>query len=173
MRKLKTLVAAAGLASLAAQGAVVNYTLSGTSDNGTVVSGTFSFNTTTIGANYTSTLALDDLISFSVSLTSIPAVDGAPATTFQKGINTSSIFEINTDGSGAITHFSPGFDDNADGYSLNPFQPNQGTLEHISDGLSDTITWSYAQVPEVSTYAMAVGLGLAGFAGARSWRNRR
>jgi len=157
-----TAVVAGGLSAISAQGALVTYNLSGTGSGGTVASGTFSFDTNVIGVSYFGFSALDDLTSFSVTLSSIPG--GGPAsTTFAKGVDSSFLFPIATDSSGVILDFNPGFTTNVDGYSLSPSFPNAGSLEWSGGGTVDSMTWSYSTVPEVGPMAVATGLGLIGF----------
>lgn len=170
MKNFSVVLAAVGMSVLGAHGAVVTYELGGTGVDGTVASGTFSFDTTVIGAGYDNFSALSDLISFSVTLSSIAG--GSASTTFTKGVDTSSFFVASMDGFGAFTDFNPGFDENADGYTLNPFSENQATLEHSGLGVSEAITWNYTQVPEVGPTALGAGLGLLGFMGVRAWRRR-
>ncbi len=163
MNRIMTAVVAGGLAAMSAQGALVTYNLSGTGSGGTVASGTFSFDTDVIGADYSNTEALDVLTSFSVTLSSIPG--GGPAsTTFAKGVNTpADIFVISTDSNGVLTDVIPGFQENADGYSLSPSFLNTGLLRWSNVGGVDNVTWSYSAVPEVGPMAVATGLGLIGF----------
>lgn len=170
MRKIAAWLTAVVVTASASQGAMVYYSLSGSSLNGTVVSGSFSFDSTVIGPNYNGLTALDDLTTFSVTLSSIPGA-GPSSTSFSKGVDTSSVFVISTDGAGEITDFSPEFDENADGYSMQQGGVNTTLLLHDLEPFgADSITWSFTQVPEVGEASVAVALGLLGFLGFRRWR---
>jgi len=174
MRRLESILLALGMSAVASQAAVVTYSLTGTTEGGLlVVSGSFSFDTATIGANFT---PLDDnalpyLTSFNLSISGIP---GTPtSTTFSKAADTTTYFLMQTDGDGEITNFSPGFDTpNADGYTLAPAGVNVSTLEDQSFAVSEAISWNYTQVPELSASTIGVGLGLLGLAGVRALRRR-
>jgi hypothetical protein len=175
MRRLAALALALGITSVGAQAAIVHYSLTGVTEFGTVISGSFSFDTATIGPNYseTSALTLDPvpLLSFTVSLTSVP---GTPTSTSFNLSNESTFFVIATDGAGNLVNFTPGFSTNADGYSLDPWDNNASNLLKVTDPVFvDGIIWQYTQVPELSHTALGAGLGLLGFVGLRAWRNRR
>lgn len=173
MRRIESVLLALGVSALAAQGAVVTYSLSGTTEGGVlVVSGSFSFDTATIGANFTplNDNALPYLTTFNLSITSIP---GTPTSTTFSKTDATTYFLMQTDGDGEITNFSPGFDPaNADGYTLAPAGINVSTLEDEFFTMSETITWTYAQVPELGASAIGVSLGLLGLAGFRAFRRR-
>jgi hypothetical protein len=179
MRRYSALAVALGLATAGAQAAIVQYSLTGATEHGTVVSGSFSYDSDVIGQDYFSISAGDDLLSFSVSMSSIAVngpFPGSPtSTSFDLSDAASSFFVIITDETGTVVEFAPGTSTNADGYSLDPsgneFSSN---LIRTTVGLTDTVTtWQLTQVPELSHTALGAGLGLLGFVGFRAWRNRR
>ncbi|MGE3312635.1 MAG: hypothetical protein AB7O66_21920 [Limisphaerales bacterium] len=176
MRKLSAFAAfivTVGTTGLTAQGAILNYTIAGISESGqTAVSGTFSFDTTVIGPNYESVEALADLTSYNLTITTIAGL-GPSSTTFSKSANTSSYFYMLTDGTGALSDLQPGFDANADGYTMTPWFINSTLLGHPNNTFPESITFSYTQVPELGQSAMGAGLGLLGFLGVRAWNRRR
>ena len=171
MRTIEIILLAVGLSTVASQAAVVTYSLSGTTElSGVVASGSFSFDTATVGANFSPDNALPFLTSFSVTISSIPGTP--PSTTFTDA-NTTTYFLMQTDGDGELTNFSPGFDTlNADGYTLAPGGVNTSTLENGEFTVSEAITWNYTVVPELGASTIGVGLGLLGLAGVRSLRRR-
>ncbi len=179
MLRFAALAVALGLATVGAQAAIVQYSLSGVTEFGTVVSGSFSFDNTVIGPSYTSISAGDDLVSFSVSMSSIATggpFPGSPSSTsFGLSDTASAFFVIITDPSGAVVDFSPGTSTNADGYYLDPAgQEFSSNLISTTGGFTDTVvTWQLTQVPELSHTALGAALGLMGFVGLRAWRQRR
>lgn len=170
MRRLAASALALGITSVGAQAAIVHYSLTGVTEFGTVVSGAFSYDTATIGPSYYDTSALGDLLSFSVSLSSIP---GIPTSTSYNLSDPSTFFVIETDSSGNLINFTPGFSTNSDGYSLEPWDTNSANILHNTAGFTDAVIWQYTQVPELSHTALGAGLGLLGFVGLRAWRHRR
>lgn len=176
MRRFAALAITIGAAAWSAQGAVVTYSLGGVGDNGTQISGSFSFDDGVIGANYAGFYALGDLLTFSVTLSSIP--NTPTTTTFTKADGAPDydhLFQLATDSSGAVVEFSPGFAPNSDGYFLDPTSEFSANLEKTGDPFPTdyNLVWTYTQVPELSHTALGAGLGLLGFAGYRAWRNRR
>lgn len=173
MRKFAAFVMVAGASAVGAHGAIVNYSLGGSSTDGSVVSGSFSFDTTVIGANHYTESALGELISFTVNISSIPG-GGPSSTSFSKGVETSDLFVIQTDGAGEIVDFLPTFNANAQSYRLETGGFNTALLMHPATApfAADSITWTFTQVPETSYSAVGIGLGLLGFVGARVWRRR-
>lgn len=157
--------------SLSASAAVVTYSISALSDNGTVASGSVSWDSNVIGANYNSTSAETDLISFSLSLTSIP--QGPGTASFVKGVDTSTFFQITTDGSGHVTAFSPDYNASG-GYRLFALGGNSSRLRSSPGNLTvDTLDFTLTQVPEVGTTALCAAAGLGGFALLRNASRRR
>jgi hypothetical protein len=94
MRRFAALTVALGMASMGAQAAIVQYSLTGVTENGSVISGSFSYDTETIGANYSEPNAAGDLLSFTVSFTSIPYV---PSSTSFSLADPSDFFYVQTD----------------------------------------------------------------------------
>lgn len=148
----------------AASAAVLYFNLTATGDQGTTGAGSFSFDDTVIGPDYSDPSASMDFLSFNVTL---QVAGGTPSTT---------VFDLSTVGpelfvmvrsGGVIDDFNPG-GSNDDGYSLSPFSANQALLS--GNSISETLTWSYSAVPEPETYAAVVGLALGGFALARRIR---
>lgn len=174
MRTIAAFFAAVGASAGVAHGAIVQYSLGATTTDGSVVTGSFTYDTATVGADYYSESALDDLLTFSVSISSISG-GGPTSTTFSKPADTSTLFVIQTDGSGAVIDFIPTFEANAQNYSLILGGFSSSLLMHPATApfAADSITWTYTQVPELGTTAWAVGLGLLGFAGIRGWSRRR
>ena len=173
MRQFAAGLVAVGVLALSAQGAVVHYVIGGTSDYGTSVSGSFSYDTADIREDYLSSTALDDLLTFTVQFTSIPG-DGPETTSFTKGVETSPSFYLATGPTGAITDFGPEFNANSDNYSLFLSGFNTSGLAHPGNVFpADYVTFTFTQVPELSHSAIGVGLGLLAFAGMRAWRQRR
>ncbi len=176
MRQLSAFAAfivAVGTSALTAQGAIVSYSIAGVSESGlTAVSGSFSFDTAVIGPNYESVEALADLTSYNITLTTIAGA-GPSTTSFSKSANTSSYFYVLTDGTGALSDLQPGFDANADGYTMTPWFINSTLLGHPDNAFPESITFTHTQVPELGQTALGAGLGLLGFIGFRAWRNRR
>lgn len=173
MRQFAAGLIAVGVLALSAQGAVVHYVIGGSSESGTGVSGSFSFDTADIGADYYSGTALEDLLTFTVQFSSIPGA-GPSTTSFTKGVETSVSFYLATDGTGAITDFGPEFNANSDNYSLFLSGYNTSGLSHPANEFpADHVTFTFTQVPELSHSAIGVGVGLLAFAGMRAWRHRR
>lgn len=180
MRRFAALTVALGMASVVAQAAIVQYSLTGVTENGSVISGSFSYDTATIGVNYSEPNAAGDLLSFTVSFTSIPS---APTSTSFSLSDPSDFFYVQTDGLGNLTTFTPGFftneaplSYNGNGYRLVPIAENQSMLIHQTSEpfpVDTVVAWQYTQVPELSHTALGAGLGLLGFVGLRAWRNRR
>lgn len=172
MRKFAVLFMVVGASTVGVRGAIVNYSLGGFSTDGSVVSGSFSYDTGTIGANYYSESGLAALSTFTVTISSIPG-GGPTSTSFNKS-DASSLFVIQTDGAGELVDFYPTFQANAQNYSLEQGGFSTVLLMHPATApfAADSITWTYTQVPELSHTAWGVGLGLLGFAGMRVWRRR-
>jgi len=156
------------LAALPASASVVQYSLTGTGDNGSTATGSFSFDDTVIVSNYNNIFADGDFLSYSVT---IQVNGGTPATTvFDLTTVAGEVFVLTKSGD-TITDFNPG-GSNSDGYSLSPTPYNMGVL--TGNGVNETITWSYSvAVPEPQTYAALAALALGGFAWFRQARRAR
>jgi|GEM_PF-1996197 len=174
MRQKLAVFIAVGLSAWSAQGAIVQFSLGGTTVGTTVVSGSFSYDTAVVLPGSDSENAIDSLLTFTVTFSSIPGA-GPTSTTFSKGVNASTNFKLRLDDSGSIIDLGPQFAANADNYRLSPWSPNTASLFHPANGVfaTDDITFNYTQVPELSHTALGVGLGLLGFVGFRAWRQRR
>ena len=155
------------LAAVSASGSVVVFSLTGTGNNGSTASGSFSFDDAVVGADYENVFASGDFLSYSVTL---QVNGGTPATTvFDLTTIGGAVFVLTKSG-GAITDFNPG-GSNSDGYSLTPTPYNMGEL--TGNGVNETITWTYAAVPELHTCGSAAALALGGFALIRRVRRSR
>lgn len=156
------------LAALPASASVVHYSLTGTGNNGSTATGSFSFDDAVIGNDYSSTFADGDFLTYTVT---IQVQGGTPATTvFNLTTVNGTVFVLTKSGS-TITDFNPG-GSNSDGYSLSPTPYNMGDL--TGNGVNETITWSYSVVvPEPRTYAVLAAVGLGGFALIRRSRQAR
>lgn len=156
------------LAALPASASVVHYSLTGTGDNGSTATGSFSFDDAVIGSNYSNIFAQGDFLSYSVT---IQVNGGTPATTvFDLTTSGAQVFVLTKSGD-TITDFNPG-GSNSDGYSIDPTPYNMGVL--TGNGVNETITWSYfVTVPEPQTYAALAALALGSFAGIRRARRFR
>ena len=175
MRRFAAFAVALGITSVGTQAAIVQYSLSGTTWSGTVVSGSLSYDTTPIilsGESFFTPNATDFLLSFELLITSIPANPGYQTSTTFNLENSTDFFPLDTDSFGNLTAIAPGFNLNQDGYLLDPQNPVESSLQDMTFAV-DNITWQFTQVPELSHTALGAGLGLLGFVGLRAWRNRR